>query len=147
VLDRLGTGAPQTANFFILYIIFTVRTAAELHMHSVTRIFNAAILQACRGATFCNHTKTRMLYNPATCCQEILPGGQVLTQLHCAEPCDAPLPRLQAFIGRSFALLRPWGLFMSSIRALAARNRGRSGRRRALLIGTYRCALTVEFCI
>jgi hypothetical protein len=47
---------------------------------------------------------------------------------------------LQAFIGRSFALLRPWGLFMSSIRALAARNRGRSGRRRALLIGTYRCA-------
>jgi hypothetical protein len=28
VLDRLGTGAPQTANFFILYIIFTVRTCA-----------------------------------------------------------------------------------------------------------------------
>ncbi|WIA11265.1 hypothetical protein OEZ85_011390 [Tetradesmus obliquus] len=66
VLDRLGTGAPQTANFFILYIIFT------------------------------------------------------------------------AFIGRSWALLRPWGLLMSSIRALAARNRGRSGRRRALLVGTYR---------
>jgi hypothetical protein len=47
---------------------------------------------------------------------------------------------IQAFIGRSWALLRPWGLLMSSIRALAARNRGRSGRRRALLVGTYRCA-------
>jgi hypothetical protein len=66
ILDRLGAGVPQTASFFILYIIFT------------------------------------------------------------------------AFIGRSWGLLRPWGLLMTGIRSLSARKNGSNARRRAVIVGTYR---------
>jgi hypothetical protein len=61
-------------------------------------------------------------------------------ELHEMHRGNIAMLMLQAFIGRSWALLRPWGLLMSIIRALSARNKGRSGRRRALLVGTYRCA-------
>ncbi|KAF8057761.1 CSC1-like protein [Scenedesmus sp. PABB004] len=66
VLDRLGTGAPQTANFFILYIIFT------------------------------------------------------------------------AFIGRSWALLRPFGILFTAARRAARARGGATARRRAVVGGTYR---------
>lgn len=52
---------------------------------------------------------------------------------------------LQAFVGRSWMLLRPWGLLMTSFRLLGARKAGRRGRRRAVLVGTYRwVAVVVE---
>eukprot|EP00775_Hariotina_reticulata_P002150 gene2150-2468_t len=65
-LTILGTSVPQTANFFILYIIFS------------------------------------------------------------------------AFIGRSWGLLRPWGLLMTSIRVMSAQKKGKRAVRRAVVIGTYR---------
>lgn len=52
---------------------------------------------------------------------------------------------VQAFVGRSLSLLRPWGLFMTSCRIAAAKNSGKRGRRRAVLIGTYRWVLHINF--
>jgi hypothetical protein len=47
---------------------------------------------------------------------------------------------VQAFVGRSWSLLRPWGLLMTAFRLAGAKKAGSRGRRRAVLVGTYRWA-------